>query len=212
MDKIEELVSQLNKETETASTALPPTPSDPAPDFKLPKGQFESEEEDPGGTTEPGLNAKQAAEAIPYTTDKALKTARSWVRSFSKLLKMIFKPVYRGTVLAKGDIEKMQEFRNKNRGLSETQMEEALHSQHDLYPVANRFDKYLKAVESIELEQDEIDAIAEPLSECIIKYRNLQLGPEWMLLFAVAMVMLPRLTPMIPDLSKIFASAQDKAK
>lgn len=204
---IEELVSQLNKETETASTTLPP-PSEPATTTVQDNGAFE---EEPRRVTEEDLTDKQEP-VSPYTADKALKTARSWVRSFSKLLKMIFKPVYRGTVLAKGDIEKMQEFRNKNRGLSETQMEEALHSQHDLYPVANRFDKYLKAVESIELEQDEIDAIAEPLSECIIKYRSLQLGPEWMLLFAVAMVMLPRLTPMMPDLSKIFASAQEKAK
>lgn len=195
---VTDLIDQLKQETEQAPIAPQVfTPDDTeTTSFEPATTEHLKDQEDPDPT---------------ITQDKASSMARSWVKMFSSLMKLVFKPIYKKTILAKGDIEKMEAFRQKNAGMSEKQMEEALHSEHDLYPVANRFDRFMKAVEDLPLDQDEIDSIANPLSEVIVKYRKLQLGPEWMLLFAVCLVMVPRLSPMMPDLSKIFASADKKA-
>lgn len=139
----------------------------------------------------------------PITAAKAQSMAQRWVKTFSSVMKFGFSFLYKKTILQPGDEKAMGDFVRDHKGQSEKEMQDAIHTGHPLFDVSNRFEKYMKAVEEIPLSQDEIDSIAEPLQELIIKYKNLQLGPEWMLVISVGIVMLPRLSPMI-DFNKIF--------
>lgn len=202
INKAEDLIAQLRRETEGATikkTAVitdvesEPVVVESSGSDDVLKGNFEEPE-------------KQVKEDVKvYTSDQAKATAISWVKKFSSIMKIIFAPLYRKTILAPGDEEKMREFVNKNKALSEKEKEAAIHSDHELSKVADRFDKYVKAIDDIPLNADEIEDLAQPLSELIIKYKNLQLGPEWTLAIAAGFITLPRLAPLMPDLSKIFA-------
>lgn len=199
----EDLIEELRKESEGAVRREPKeaTVIELQPD---PVATNESAEAQ-GTFDEPAKPKAEAAEVKTWTPDQAKTTAISWVKRFSSIMKFVFTPLYRKTILAKGDVEKMQNFVRENRALSEKEKEAAMHSDHELSKVADRFDKYLKACEEIPLNADEIEELSQPLSELIIKYKNLQLGPEWMLAIGVGFVSVSRLVPLFPDLSKIFA-------
>lgn len=195
---VEDLINELNEKTDTSAAGG--------------THPIHVEHTGPDDFSAPAEPVKQETPPEPpFSLEKAKSNAVSWVKRFSTLMKSAFVPLYKWTVLAKGDIKKMEDFTRDNKGKSEQQVEDALHSDHELWPVANRFDKYMAAVKEIALTDEEINDIAEPLSELIMKYKKLQLSPEWMLAIAVFFVMLPRLQPMMPDLSKIFNSAQQKA-
>jgi len=195
---VEELISQLNEKTENDKTET----VEPVQAARPNRDDF----------TEPpnDINAPKASEQI-FNTDKAKGMAQTWLKWLNSLMKIGFPYFYRSTVLAKGDQERMAAFVRSHAGHSEKQMEEAISSDNEMWPVKTRFDRYLKACEEVPLSQEEIDYIAEPLSELIVKYRFLQLSPEWSLVIAVLIVMMPRFEPMIPGLSKVFTSASEKA-
>lgn len=146
----------------------------------------------------------------PFTSDKAMGTARTWVKWFNSAMKMFMPWLYRKSVLEEGDQERMGAWvrDQKRQGRSEREMEEAISSDSSMWPVKNRFDRYLKACEEVPLNAEEMEMIAEPLSQLIIKYKTLQLGPEWSLVIAVFIVMLPRFEPMLKNLGL----STDKAK
>lgn len=135
---------------------------------------------------------------------KTHKSAARYVKMFSALMKMVFKPIYRRTLLEPGDIEKMRDLQNKNRGRSDKSIDEVISSDSELWPVVNRFDKYMKAVDEIALDKEEIEMLAEPLAEVMHKYKKSILSPEWTLVISAGMIMVPRLAPMMPDISSIF--------
>jgi hypothetical protein len=149
--------------------------------------------------------------APEYSPTKAKSTAKTWTKWLSSLMRFTFPYFYKRTILAKGDVEKMKVFVDQHKGMSEKQMEDAINNDQEMFSVNTRFDRYLKAIDSVKFTDEEMDYIAEPLSDLIIKYRHLQLGPEWSLVLAVAIVMLPRFEPMFPGLGKIFSSAEKKA-
>lgn len=199
----EDLIAELRKESEGAVRREPKE----ATVIELqPESVATNESAEAQGTfDEPAKPKAEAAEVKNWTPDQAKTTAISWVKRFSSVMKIIFTPLYRKTILAPGDAEKMQNFVRANKALNEKEKEAAMHSDHELSKVADRFDKYIKACEDIPLNADEIEDLAQPLSELIIKYKNLQLGPEWMLAIAAGFITLPRLAPLMPDMSKIFA-------
>jgi hypothetical protein len=174
-----------------------------------PKPQFSGSGGEPAGGTgtgDPGAPSPSPAMRVkePFTEDKAKSMAGTWVKWFNSVLKLSFPWFYRKTILAKGDEEKMAAFVRKNRGKTEREMQDAISNDDTLWPVQTRFDRYMKALEAAPLSEEEMQFISEPLSELIIKYRWMQLGPEWSLVIAVFLVMLPRLEPVIPGLRKLF--------
>ncbi len=186
----EELIAKLNAESAEAT----------------PEVKVEETKSTPDQEVNAPLEEKQTAPPVKdISTDKARSMATRWVKTFSSAMKVFFSWSYKKTILKPGDEQAMAEFVKAHKGQSEKEMQDAITNDSPMYDVSNRFDKYLKACESIPLDQDEIDSIAEPLEELIIKYKNLQLTPEWMLVISVGLVMLPRVTPLMPDLSKLFA-------
>lgn len=152
----------------------------------------------------PGASLIEPKPVEPMTAAKAKGMAQRWVKTFSSGLKLLLSAVYKKSLLKPGDEEKMAELVRQNRGKSDKEIFDAINSNDPIYDVSNRFEAYIKAVDEIPLSQEEIDSIAEPLEELIQKYKSLQLGPEWMLVISVGIVMLPRVVPLMPDLSKIF--------
>lgn len=197
-----DLINQLRMETEGAQMRKTPDVVDVEAE-PVTTPSTDSEPTPLGNFEEPVKEVKE--EIKTYTPDQAKATAISWVKKFSSIMKIIFAPLYRKTILAPGDEEKMRDFVRKNQSLSEKDKEAAIHSDHELSKVADRFDKYVKAIDDIPLNADEIEDLAQPLSELIIKYKNLQLGPEWTLAIAAGFITLPRLATLMPDLSKMFA-------
>ena len=137
---------------------------------------------------------------------KARGMAARWVKTINSGMKMLFASVYKSTMLKPGDVKAMEEFVRAHKGQSEKEMQDAITNDSPMFDVSNRFDKYLKAVEKIPLDQDEMDSLTEPLEELILKYKNMQLTPEWMFAISVGMIMIPRVAPLWPDVTKIFAT------
>lgn len=199
---VQDLINDLNKATENdvRETATlneePPAPN--KDDFSAPEP--------------PPLNDSGAPKASEiFTTEKAKSTAHTWVKWFNSLMKMSFPWFYEKTVLRKGDKEKMSDFVARNKDKSEVEMSYLSATDPEMRPVTNRFERYAKACEQVPLSEDEMNMIAEPLSELIIKYKAMQLGPEWSLVIAVFIVMLPRFEPLMPGLGQLFTKAQTKA-
>ncbi len=190
--EVEKMIADLNNQSET---------NQPAP----PVVEELKTVEEPVKTEQKSAPDQVVKDISP---DKARTMATRWVKTFSNAMKVFFSWTYRKSILKPGDEQAMAEFVKAHKGESEKQMQDAITSDSPMYDVSNRFDKYMKACESIPLDQDEIDSIAEPLQELIVKYKTLQLSPEWMLVISVAFVMLPRVTPLMPDLSKLFAGKQ----
>lgn len=200
-DNVDDLINQLNEATESDQR------EEQKPEAPKPTDQPAANPTD----FEPGPEPAAAKPVEAFTPDRARATANTWLKWFNSLLKISFPYLYKKTVLRPGDQERMAQFVRSNAGKSEREMETIISSDDTMWPVKTRFDKYLKACEEIELSQDEINHIAEPLAELIVKYRWMQLSPEWSLVIAVCIVMLPRFEPMIPNLAKVFNAANNKA-
>lgn len=189
MNDVNELINELNKETETIKTE--PVIEDAHFEEAAPAVESTQQEEPP------------VEEQM--STGAAKSMAGFMVNMFSAFMKMVFTPLYKMTILEETDVQRMDEFRKRHAGQTEKQMEEALHSDHAMWPVVNRFDQYMAAVKEIGLTKEEQEMIITPLTECIVKY-NWKLSPGWMLVVAMLMVMLPRVTRLIPDTNKAEAS------
>lgn len=179
---VDELISELEQQTENSTIETSAPAEQPA---------FDEHQEQPEQKTEP------AAEE-PVSKSSANEMAKFCVNMFSGLMKMLFVPLYKWSILEEGDIKKMREFRNKHKGQSEKQMEEALSNDSPMWPVVTRFDKYMEAVDGAALTDEEKDMIIDPLSNCIVHY-NWKFSPGWMLALAVSFVILPRITRLIPS-------------
>jgi hypothetical protein len=193
-DNAEDLIAELRQETENAGIGS--TSSEPK---ERPAEEINIESDFEQSADQPRPEQPQEPELTP-TAVKGM--AHRYVKMASTFLKMILTPLYRKTILIKGDVEKMDAFRKKHSGKSEKQMDEALTSDDAMWPVVNRFDAYMKAVKDIPFDEDETDMIAIPLAELIVKYKALRLSPEWMFVIAIGMTMLPRLTKLMPDVNQ----------
>jgi hypothetical protein len=200
MSTANDLINDLKQETENSRLHIN-TDSPPAEQTPDSGGAQSSDQHfDP---VSPEEQSKLTGQPDPEYSPVAAKSAADrYVKMFSSFLKLILTPLYRKTILHKEDPKKMDEFRRKHAGQSEKQMDEAVHSDHEMWPVVNRFDQYMKAVAEIPLDEDERDMIATPLSDVLYRYRSFRLSPGWMLIVAVCIVMLPRLVSLIPDVNK----------
>lgn len=198
---VDSLIDDLNQRT-TSQEPITEAVVDEAPESAQ-QGAFEQPPAPPVDLPESDIPS--------WSMSKAKATATRWVKMFSSFMVMMLKPAYRSTILVKGDVQKMADFTQTHKGKSEQEMEAELKQSPEMQQVANRFDKYMKAVQDSPLAEDEIEMLADPLAECILKYKHLQLGPEWSLVLAALVIITPRLTPMMPDLSQILSKAQQKA-
>lgn len=186
---VESLIEHLNQESENKPIEnfdQQPTIDQPAAVFEEPAPEQKPEE--------------------PLTKDRLKRIAMSWINRFDSIQKMIFRPLYRKRILEPHDIEKYNEFKRRHSGKSDREVSEAISNDTEMWSIAQRMEKCAKAIEELPLTPEEKEELVEPLSELVQKYRKMQLSPEANLGIALGLIMLTRLTPLIPDFGKIFSS------
>jgi hypothetical protein len=119
--------------------------------------------------------------------------ARQYLKLFNILQAKIFTALYKKNMLEPEDLERYEAWHTAKNS------KEVLHSDHELWPVQNRLDRYVKAVRGVKLTEDEIGDLTEPLAEILVKHRFMQLGPEATFLIALGIVLFSRMTPLFGD-------------
>jgi|GEM_PF-3353140 len=187
-----DLEKELDKSTEEINTA---------PDFEEaePEENEDDFEEDYSALMDEDGDMDESAPEPTHTKEYIKKTADRLVSAFDILQRAIMKPLYKKTMLRPGDADKAKKWaRERENG---QKIEDIVAGDYD---TKERLDAYVKALETLPLSDDDKEAIADPLSELVEKYRHLQLSPEWALVFAVGIVMLPRLEPLLPNMKDLF--------
>lgn len=197
MSEIDDLVAELNQKTEENSSSFEEAPKAEVKeeDFTAPPPEPERpKEEEPKN------------EPPPYTGYDARKQAEGYIRIFNKLQKPGLTWTYGQLILNAGDVDALSALQKRKDLEAGFTLDQACQENDQLYAILQRFDRYAQAVEKVSLTEEEIESIIEPLTAVIQKYRWMQLGPEAMLVITVALVMLPRLEPLLPriDWSSIF--------
>ncbi|MEQ8628095.1 hypothetical protein [Ekhidna sp.] len=149
------------------------------------------------------------ADEEPTFSGDPKKTARRWIKTFNALQKWVLKGLYKKKILTSEDSEQIRKWKAQHKANPNVKMEDVIEGDAERY---ERFDRFLTAVEDLPFTEEEIQDIAEPLSELIEKHRRLQMSPEVALLLAVIIVMLPRLEPILPDMTAIFNRAKKQAE
>ena len=96
--------------------------------------------------------------------------------------------VYPKTILEKGDKDKLRRYFDENE------------RSEDVFEAHKRYLKLVEYSEALPFEKEDKERIIKPLSRIIHKYQTKTLSPEWTLVLAVLIVMLPRLQPLFPSI------------
>lgn len=150
------------------------------------------------------------AEDEPAAPSKSVlkKSATRIVKAFSSVVKLLAKKVYPAKILEPGDGELHAQIRAQVDAAPKSQKTDVFNSLIAQPEAAEMYERFLacqSAIEAAPLDQEEIEAIAEPLSDCLEKWKAAP-GPETALIIAVLVVMLPRIEPLFPGLSKAFGA------
>ncbi|GAA4353052.1 hypothetical protein GCM10023185_13290 [Hymenobacter saemangeumensis] len=202
-----DLADVLAQGTEAVNTG---TASDFAPDVQ-PTPEASSSPDDFGPEPEE-VDAQEVftagdddeTETAAPTPEDALKSARRIISFVDNLQKPFLVSAYKRSVLWPGDEEKLTEFNRQRAARGKYSLQDAITEDSDFYQVSKRAEEFFALCEAAPFTDDEKDSLAGPLSEVLEKYTSLQLTPEMALLAAVAMVMLPRVAPLIPAFRKGF--------
>jgi len=189
--------------------------SQPASENTLDANDFNLEHEEPSANEEP----------TPYTDDEPLRvvqdpisflgSAKRITKMFSSVLSIIGKRVYPAKIIRDTDWAIHQELEAKMALDPSHKMDifnnEALLNP-EIFACYERFEQCRDLIKEAPLSQEEIDDIAEPLAEVMAKYNALQVGPEASLAFAIFIVMVPRIEPLIPGFRDIMQGVAGRVK
>lgn len=138
------------------------------------------------------------------TPEDARKSARRWIEFVDNIQKPALIASYRQTVLRPGDEARMDAFEQERAARGRYSIEDAVTDDKDFYHVLARAKEFTELCDRAPFTDDEKESLTGPLAEVLEKHSQLQLSPEMALLLAVAMVMLPRVAPLIPQFRKGF--------
>ena len=132
------------------------------------------------------------------------KSAQRWIDFIDNLQKPALVASYRRTILQPGDEERMSRYEQERAARGKYSIQDAVSDDSDFYHILERAREYGELCDKAAFTTDEKESLAGPLAEVLEKHSRLQLSPEMALLLAVAMVMLPRVAPLIPQFRKGF--------
>lgn len=130
-----------------------------------------------------------------------LYSATKYIKVFNVVTKWVLKPMYRNRIMKPGDSEKVDELIAENPNFS---VKEAIKKDPELLPLLKRYQRLENSIKELPFTDEEIKDIAEPLSEVLAKNPTWKISPETSLVMSVAMVMLPRLEPLFPNIGSFF--------
>jgi hypothetical protein len=132
------------------------------------------------------------------------KSARRWIDFVDNLQKPLLVASYRKTILHPGDEERMDAHEQQRAQRGRFSIEDAVTEDSTFYHVLTRAREFTDLCDKAAFTEDEKESLTGPLAEVLERHSRLQLSPEMALLLAVAMVMLPRVAPLIPQFRKGF--------
>jgi hypothetical protein len=196
-DKVQDLSDILAASVETQNSPVSdfiqhsadPDPLQLSDDFEEPK-TIETETE------------KETISDIPLSKEALKKASLRWIGLFDHLQKPFLVNAYSKAILKPGDTEALTDAQKRYDLSNEKKIQEAVSENDHLYGILKRFDEYQQAIKGISFTEEEKEMIAEPLAEVVEIYKNMHMSPQMALLAAVAMVMLPRIEPIFPQLFK----------
>lgn len=189
--------------TDSASDFTPLTVEAPAPTIDDAPDDFGPEPEATETNDEPTADAADV-DAPTKTPADARKSAERWISFVDNLQRPMLIAAYRKNVLHPGDTERITEYEQKRAARGKYSIEDAVSEDTDFYHVLARAKEFSELCDKAAFTADEKETLAGPLSEVLEKYTSLQVTPEVALLLAVAMVMLPRIAPLVPLFRKGF--------
>lgn len=197
-DSLLEVLGQATEAVNTGSASdfspvEAPAASEPEPDFS---GDF--------GEAPPVDEVDEPEPAQVHSPADIKKAARRWIDFIDNLQKPVLVASYRRTVLHEGDTERITAFEQARAARGRYSIEEAVTEDGEFYHVMTRAREFAELCDKAAFTNDEKEALTGPLAEVLERHSRLQLSPEMALLLAVAMVMLPRVAPLIPQFRKGF--------
>jgi len=193
-----EATEAVNSGNDTDFTPIetPAAAPEPQPDYS-----------DDFGPEQPGAEVVDDDEqtAIPLPTPEgARRSAQRWINFIDNIQKPLLVAGYRKSIFHPGDEARMDEYEQRRTAQGRYSIEDAVTDDSEFYYVLNRAREFTELCDKAALTDDEKDSLTGPLAEVLEKHSRLQLSPEMALLLAVAMVMLPRVAPLIPQFRKGF--------
>lgn len=172
-----------------------PVPPDGSPD--LDPDDFEPGE--PADLVDPDNDAEPAKNRAFFR-----RQAKQFVKTFDVAQKTVLGSiVYPKAILEPGDRELVADYRVKYKTSRKSNRLEIPAKGDELYDALQRYEKLDQACSELPLTPEEQADLIAPLTDVLEKHERKALTPEWALVVAVFLVMLPRLEPMFP---KLFAS------
>jgi hypothetical protein len=193
LDVLGQATEAVNTGNATDFSPIETPPAEPAPDYS----------EDFGEAAEAEIVDEQEPVRVHSPADTK-KAARRWIDFIDNLQKPVLVASYRRTVLHEGDTERMTAYEQQRAARGRYSIEDAVTEDGDFYHVLTRAREFAELCDKAAFTDDEKDSLTGPLAEVLERHSKLQLSPEMALLLAVAMVMLPRVAPLIPQFRKGF--------
>ncbi|MBO0930350.1 hypothetical protein [Fibrella aquatilis] len=199
-DDLDALLSQ-------PTSYIPPPPlatdegQEPPPSGTVPPnpGDFEADPQPDDTTADPDAEP-------PKTRSFYRRQATQFVRTFDVAQKTVLASfVYPRTMLEPGDRALVSEYRTRYKTAKRSNRLEVPVEGDPLWDALRRYEQLDAAVGELPLTDDEKADLVAPLTDVLEKHQKKALTPEWALVVAVFLVMLPRLEPLFPNL---FSSLQ----
>jgi len=130
-------------------------------------------------------------------TQRHRRQAKTWLRTFNVLSRVILKFGYKEKFLEPGDTKKLKEFKRTNRFSGAKDFEEAITEDKEIWGVIERYEIFNKVCADISLDEDEYKEGLEIISEVIAENPKLQVGPGAQLLIWAGAVIGARAEPLI---------------
>ncbi|MBO0946988.1 hypothetical protein [Fibrella forsythiae] len=172
----------------------PPPPVDSP---SMDPGDFDLEVDQDPVSTDPGAEP---------TKNRAFfrRQATQFVKTFNVAQKTVLSSVvYPKTILEPGDKQLVADYRVKYKTRSKSNKLEIPAEGDELYDALRRYEQLDQAISELPLSAEEQADLIAPLTDVLEKHQQKALTPEWALVVAVFLVMLPRLEPVFP---KLFSS------
>lgn len=123
--------------------------------------------------------------------------AKRITRLLDKGLRMIIPPVYKSTVLEKGDIEALRKHQVRTKVNKDSNVYEDYSEDEGLMALLDRYERLDDMVKKVGLTKDEMDDLEDDLTEVLKLRQKSFFSPEVSLLITVAVIVFARLEPVV---------------
>lgn len=200
-DLIDILKEPTEPKAEKTATVVEAEPAlnhpEPNPDDFEPKTEPESQIPQTDSLNNPLFEQPQPQVQVkPRLTEKEYEDqAELTIAMFDGIQTLTLPWLYQKSIFTKEELKQLKDL-NERYKKPEVELSESDQK------LMNRYVEYKQLCDQVPFTPQEVDLLKTPLAKVYSKY-NIQLGPEFMLLGALATVMTPRLMPLFSKLERL---------